>query len=133
MEAPKIKYILREQDIMKASHIFDVDVMTLRKLNDQRLLNTEFMRDTLVRYDYDKLTRGCKYLVAQNKAYTFPEVMKAIQQEYNISRQTLNSILHGRNNKTMHFCKVCGQRVSGKTYERTGGLCSSCHADTLEL
>jgi len=133
MEAPKIKYILREQDIMKASQVFDVDAITLRKLNDQRLLNTEFIRDVLVRFDFDKLTRGCRYLVAQNKAYTFPEVMKALQLEYNISRQTLNSILHGTNNRTMHFCKVCGQRVNGKTFERTGGLCSSCHADTLDL
>jgi hypothetical protein len=133
MEAPKIKYILREQDILKASQVFDIDVMTLRKLNDQRLLNTEYMRDVLVRFDYDKLTRGCKYLVAQNKAYTFPEVMKAIQQEYGISRQTLNSILHGKNNRTMHFCKLCGQRINGRTAERTGGLCSNCHADTLEL
>lgn len=133
MEAPKIKYILRERDIMKASEVFGEDVMTLRRLNDSRLLNTEYIRDILVRYDYDKLTKGCKYLVAKNKAYTFPEVMKAIQQEYGISRQTLNSILHGKNNRTMHFCKLCGQRISGTTAARTGGLCSCCHAETLEL
>ena len=133
MEAPKIKYILRERDILKASQVFNVDVITLRNMNDQRLLNTEYIRDVLVRYDYDKLTRGCKYLVAANKAYTFPEVMKAIMQEYGISKQTLNSILHGTNNRTMHFCKLCGQRVSGKTFERTGGLCSNCHSETLEL
>lgn len=133
MEAPKINYILRERDILKASQVFDTNVMTLRKLNDQRLLNTEYIRDVLIRYDYDKLTRGCRYLVAENRAYTFPEVMKAIMQEYGISKQTLNSILHGKNNRTMHFCKVCGQRVPGHTYERTGGLCSNCHADTLSL
>lgn len=133
MEAPKIKYILREQDVLKASQIFGVDVMTIRKLNDQRLLNTEYIRDVLIRYDYDKLTMGCRYLVARNRAYTFPEVRQAIQQEYGISTKALNAILHGKNNKTMHFCKMCGQRVSGKTYMRTGGLCSNCHADTLEL
>ena len=133
MEAPKIKYILREQDIMKASQLFNVDTMTLRKLNDQRLLNTEYIRDILIRYDYDNLTRGCRYLVAKNKAYTFPEVLKAIQQEYGISSKALNSILHGKNNKTMHFCKICGQRVNGRTFERTGGLCSNCHAETLDL
>ncbi len=133
MEAPRIKYILREQDILKISDIFGIDIMEMRKMNDQRLLNTEYMRDILVRYDYDKLTRGCKYLVAQNKAYTFPEVCKAIQNEYGISKQTLNSILRGKNNRQMYFCKLCGVRIQKRTYERTGGLCPNCHSDTLDL
>lgn len=134
MEAPKINYVLRERDILKASKIFGVEAAQIRVMNDLRLLNVEYMRDVLVRYDYESLTNGARsFLMESNRAYTFPEVRAAIQSEYGISAQTLNSILHGTNNKSMYFCKMCGKRITRKQYEATNGLCLTCSADTIGL
>ena len=131
--APPIEYVLRDQDILKASKVFGVDPVELKKMNDLRLLNTLYMRDQLIIYDYSELMRGCRILVRNHRAYTIPEVMKAIANEWGISVQTLDKILHGTQNKKMFFCKGCGVRIPRKTAERTNGLCSSCFADTLEI
>lgn len=133
MEASRILYKLRDKDIQKASVLFGVDEYALKTLNDLALLNSEYIRDKLIKNDYEKLTRGLKFLIDQNGAYTFPEIREALMKEYGVNSRTLNSILRGKNNSSLHFCKKCGIRVSSMTYKRTGGLCSNCFADTLEL
>ena len=134
MESSRIAYKLRDKDIQKASVLFGIDEFVLKNMNDLCLLNAEYIRDRLIRHDYEKLTRGLKYLVDQNGAYTFPEIRAALVKEYNVTQRTLTSILHGKNNgNKMHFCKKCGMRTSKMTYERTGGFCSNCFAETLEL
>ena len=134
MEAPKIKHVLRDKDILKASNIFGLDEVELRKMNDLRLLNTEYLRDVLIRYDYESLTNGARtFLMERNSAYTFPEVRQAIMSEYGISAQTLNAVLKGTNNKSMYFCKMCGNRITKRQYDTTHGLCVSCAADTIGL
>ena len=129
----RIQNILRDKDIKKASNLLGIDELTLKRLNDQRLLNSEYIRDLIIRSDYEKLVRGLRYLIDQENAYTFPEIKKALTKEYSVSMQTLNNILHGRTNANMHFCKKCGFRISAKTALRTGGLCSACFSDTLEF
>jgi hypothetical protein len=133
MEANRINYKLRDKDIQKASALFGIDELIIRRMNDQCLLNAEYIRDLLIKSDYERLTNGLRYLIDQKNAYTFPEIKAALKKEYCISMQTLNSILHGRNNSNLCFCTKCGMRTSSLTYKRTGGLCSNCFAETLEL
>lgn len=132
-EAERIELILRDKDIKKAANLLGIEEFVLKRLNDQRLLNAPYIRDTLIRSDYERLTRGLTYLVDQENEYTFPEIKKALCKEYSIKMNALNVILHGRQNGNMIFCKKCGFRISPKTANRTGGLCSSCFADTLDL
>lgn len=133
MASERIENILREKDIKKASNLFGVDEMTFRRLNDQRLLNVSYIRDLLIRSDYEKLTRGLRYLIDQDNSYTYPEIKQALSREYGLSMNALNEILHGRQNAGMIFCKKCGFRISSQTAKRTGGLCSNCFADTLDF
>ena len=88
----RIQNILRDKDIKKASNLLGIDELTLKRLNDQRLLNSEYIRDLIIRSDYEKLVRGLRYLIDQENAYTFPEIKKALTKEYSVSMQTLNNI-----------------------------------------
>ncbi len=132
-QASKIQHVLRDVDIQKASSLFDIDEATLHRLNDQFLLNVEYIREELIKHDWNKLVKGLKYLVDQNQGYTYPEVSKAVCDNYNISRRTLTNILKSNHNRNMVFCKRCGTRISKVLYERTGGLCSNCVAETLDF
>lgn len=127
-----VQFTLRPKDLAKASELFDIELALLERLNSQRLLNSTYIRNILIRADYERLTSGLHWLEHQDKKYNFPEVMRALQHEYNISKTNLNSILHGKNESIM-FCNRCGIRISKRTYNRTEGLCSNCFADTLEL
>ena len=129
----KILNILRDKDIKKAANLFGIDEMTFKRMNDQRLLNSVYIREVLIRSDYEKLTRGLRYLVDQEGSYTFPEIKHALTREYGLSMPALNNILYGKANVNMVFCKKCGFRISNRTAKRTGGLCSACFADTLDL
>lgn len=131
--AEKIEHILREQDIRKASVIFDIDEITLRKLNDKALLNAEYIRETLIKYDYNKLIDGLELLATENKAYTYPEATKAVCNEYGISRIVLNKILNSKRNSNMRFCVKCGKRIMKSQNERTNGLCEDCFANSIDL
>lgn len=77
-QASKIQHVLRDVDIQKASSLFDIDEATLHRLNDQFLLNVEYIREELIKHDWNKLVKGLKYLVDQNQGYTYPEVSKAV-------------------------------------------------------
>jgi len=130
--ASSVSHTLRPKDLDKASELFQLDRALMERLNSQRLLNTEYIRNILIRADYERLTSGLHWLEHQDKNYRFPEVMRALQREYNINNTSLQKILHGRNEAIL-FCSRCGIRISKSCHARTGGLCSNCYADTLEL
>lgn len=130
--ADSVQFTLRPKDLEKASEMFGIDIAMLERLNSQRLLNATYIRNLLIRADYERLTSGLHWLEHQNKNYNFPEVMRALRQEYNVSKPVLSKILHGRNESIL-FCNRCGIRITKKCHDRTGGLCSNCFADTLEL
>lgn len=127
-----VQYTLRPKDLEKASDLFGLDLPLLERLNAQRLLNTTYIRNLLIRADYERLTSGLHWLEHQDKDYRFPEVMRALSLEYNINKRRLLQVLHGRNESIL-FCSRCGVRISKSCFSRTGGLCSNCFADTLEL
>lgn len=130
--ADTVQRILRQRDLEKASDLFGIELAMMERLNSQRLLNATYIRNLLIRADYERLTSGLHWLEHQDKKYNFPEVLKALQREYNVSKSNLSQILHGRN-ESLVFCSKCGVRITKKCYERTNGLCSNCFADTLEL
>lgn len=130
--ADTVQFTLRPKDLEKASEMFDIELATLERLNSQRLLNATYIRNLLIRADYERLTSGLHWLEHQDKKYNFPEVMRALQHEYNVSKPNLLQILHGRNESIM-FCSRCGIRITKACYNRTDGLCSNCFAETLEL
>ena len=130
--ADTVQFTLRPKDLIKASDLFGIDQATMEQFNSLRLLNATYIRNLLIRADYERLTSGLHWLEHNDKAYNFPEVIRALQKEYNISKPNLNKILHGRN-ESIHFCSRCGIRIPRKCFDRTNGLCSNCFADTLEL
>lgn len=130
--ADTVQFTLRPKDLQKASELFGIELVMLERLNSQRLLNTTYIRNILIRVDYERLTSGLHWLEHQDKNYRFPEVLRALQHEYNVSKPNLNKILHGRN-EGLVFCNRCGIRISKRCYDRTNGLCSNCFADSLEL
>lgn len=130
--ADTVQRILRPKDLAKASDIFGIELALLERLNSQRLLNSTYIRNILIRADYERLTSGLHWLEHQDKDYKFPEVQRALRQEYNLSKEELKQILRGRN-VSLIFCNKCGARITKKCYDRTNGLCSNCFADTLEL
>lgn len=130
--ADTVQFTLRPKDLQKASELFGIELVLLERLNSQRLLNATYIRNLLIRADYERLTSGLHWLEHQDKDYRFPEVLRALQHEYNVSKPNLSKILHGRN-ESLFFCNRCGIRISKRCYDRTGGLCSNCFADTLEL
>lgn len=130
--AETVQFTLRKKDLVKASDMFGIDLALLERLNSQRLLDATYIRNLLIRADYERLTSGLHWLEHQDKKYNFPEVMRALQKEYNVSKANLKTVLHGRNESIM-FCSRCGIRISRSQFNRTGGMCSNCYADTLEL
>lgn len=129
----KIQRILSEKEVMKASQLFGIDEASLQRLNDQFLLNAEYIRAALIKNDFQFLTRGLRYYIEADKAYTNQEILIALQKEYRIPTTALRNILFGKMNENMHFCSRCGVRITQQTYKRTNGLCSTCFAETLEL
>lgn len=127
-----VLYTLRPKDLEKASDMFGIELAILERLNSQRLLNAVYIRNLLMRADYERLTSGLHWLEHQDKNYNFPEVQRAISREYNVSLSYIKNILHGRNT-SLCFCSQCGIRIPKSTHLRTGGLCSNCLADTLEI
>lgn len=132
-QASKIQYVLREKDIDKVAEVFGVDVASLRMFNDKRMLNVDYIRDRLIKYDYHKLTNGLRFLVDENKTYTYPEITAAICNNYNISKKAFNQIINSKINDNAVFCQRCGIRVSKQQYAKTNGLCENCFAMTIDL
>lgn len=130
--ADTVQYTLRPKDLQKASELFGIEQALLERLNSQRLLNATYIRNILIRADYERLTSGLHWLEHQNKNYKFPEVIRALQREYNVNKNSIAQILHGRN-ESLFFCSRCGIRISKRTFDRTEGLCSNCFADNLDL
>lgn len=106
-----VQFNLRPKDLEKASELLGIELAILERFNSQRLLNVTYIRSLLIRADYERLTSGLHWLEHQDKNYNFPEVMRALQREYNISKANLNKILHGRNESIL-FCNRCGIRIT---------------------
>lgn len=130
--ADSVQFSLRPKDLQKASDLFGIELALLERLNAQRLLNATYIRNLLIRADYERLTSGLHWLEHQDKKYNFPEVLRALAREYNISKKNLQEVLHGRN-ESLVFCSRCGKRISKREHSRTNGLCSNCFADMLEI
>lgn len=130
--ADSVQFTLRPKDLEKASDLFGIEKALLERLNSQRLLNTIYIRAILIRADYERLTSGLHWLEHQDKNYNFSEVLKALSHEYNVGPKALRQILHGHNQSIL-FCNRCGIRINKNTHFRTGGLCSNCMADSLEI
>lgn len=125
------KFTLREKDILKASQLIGVDAMTIRKLNDQNLLDTDAIRRMVIRYDYDRLVSGLKFIRDESGGrYTYNEILQALQKEYNISKPLVRRIVRSRKGGR-GFCRICGKEVEPKTLKRTGGMCSECFSQTI--
>ena len=54
MNQPKcnLKFLLTDEMIQRAAAIFDLDEATLRKLHDMALLNTEYIRNAIIHWEY---------------------------------------------------------------------------------
>ncbi len=130
--ADTVQFTLRPKDLEKASDLFGIEIALLERFNAQRLLNATYIRNLLIRADYERLTSGLHWLEHQDKTYNFPEVIRALSREYNISQSSIRDILHGRNESIL-FCNRCGRRIGKQVYNRTKGFCSNCFADMMEL
>lgn len=130
--ADTVQFTLRPKDLEKASDLLGIDLAILDRLNAQRILNATYIRNLLIRADYERLTSGLHWLEHQDQKYNFPEVIRALSREYNISQASIRDILHGRN-ESLLFCNRCGKRIGKSVYNRTKGLCSNCFSDKMEL
>ena len=118
MDTSSVQYILRPKDIEKAAELFGYDQALLKQFNDQRLLNTTYIRALLIRLDFERLTSGLHWLEHDDKNYAYPEIMKALAKNYGITVKSVQQILHGGND-SMFFCSRCGVRISKSTWSRT--------------
>lgn len=132
LESVKITRILRDSDVLKASAVLGIEYSVLAQLNDRALLNTEYIRETLIREDFRKLTSGLRYLVERNNAYSYPEVTDAVCKHWDITKRQLRDIVK-KKNVQMAFCPNCGKRVEPIASKRTGGLCADCFTESLNL
>ncbi len=71
-----VQFTLRPKDLEKASDMFGIDIAVLERFNAQRLLNVTYIRNLLIRADYERLTSGLHWLEHQDKKYNFPEVLE---------------------------------------------------------
>lgn len=133
MEAPRIKYVLTQDQINKFCEIMGLDQAIVEQLNAIYCLNTEYIRDLLIRHDYHELTRGIEYLQTIKKKYNYKEVKMALARAYRMPEAEINDAIQGKKNKDLHFCKECGKRITGQQARRTGDICSECFVDKLDL
>lgn len=132
MDTSSVRYTLRPKDIEKAAELFGYDQAIFKQFNDQRLLNTQYIRALLIRMDYERLTSGLHWLEEDSKDYAFPEIMRALAHNYGMSIAAIKKTLNGHS-ESIFFCTRCGIRISKNIYRRTGGLCSNCYADTIDI
>ena len=129
MTIPKVTEILREKDLMKASAIYEIPFDILKRMNDQCLLNVQLVKAEVIRQDYLNLKKYVRKN-AGRKWYGEKELLVSLSKEYSLHVNLIRDIVN-RNNGKMTFCKVCGKRISHAMYNRTGGLCQVCNADSL--
>jgi hypothetical protein len=132
MDTSSVQYTLRPKDIEKAAELFGYDQAIFKQFNDQRLLNTVYIRSLLIRMDFERMTSGLHWLEHTEKDYSYPEIMRALAKNYGVTVKVIQQTLHGHSG-SIYFCSKCGIRVPRETYKRTGGLCSQCFADTIDI
>lgn len=132
MDTSSVQYTLRPKDIKKTASLLELSIEELEKFNALRLLNVTYIRSLLMRADFEQLTNGLHYLEKCDNKYRYPEVVKALAREYNISPKAVAAVLHGKNEK-IFFCTRCGKRISQQAYRDRSGLCADCYAEELNF
>ena len=132
-EAARIKYNLTEKQLLKFCDIFGLDLAAVAAVNAISCLNAEYIRDILIRYDYEDLKKGLTYIETIHKSYSYDELKAALAKAYGMPVHEVAKIIRNRTNSDMHFCKKCGKRINKTMLFRTDGLCSDCMANTLDL
>lgn len=132
MDTSSVQYILRPKDVQKVASLLNMPQETILHFNELRLLNTSYIRSLLMRADFERLTYGVHRLGEEDRVYLYPEVVKAIAQEYGISAKECSKILHGRDEE-IFFCSKCGIRIPRKNMKSKQGMCSNCYVDTLRM
>lgn len=133
MPTERIWHKLTDQQLERFSDLFGISLVSVMALNNLGCLNVEYIRETLIREDFEKLRSGLRYMESEQRAYSYKEVKIALAKVYNTTPAEIDAIIKNRKNSSLHFCKRCGQRTPMQTLQRTGGLCSNCMADTLSL
>lgn len=133
MKPQDVLRTLRDRDIQKASILLNIPESLLHQLNSQYLLDVPYIINILIHADYANMIRGLKELENGKRVYTFTEVKTAIMREYNVSRQDVEDAIKMPLRRNMEFCRKCGRRIVDDTFKRTGGLCSKCFANGLEI
>ncbi len=119
--------ILRPKDLVKVTAIFSIPLETLRQMNEQRLLDVEFIRKVLMRQDYLNYK---KYIKGKPK-YGEEEIIEAIRRDYKETKKYVMDTVNKNHNKKMCYCKWCCKRITPAQAAKTGGLCADCNSDTL--
>lgn len=119
--------ILRPKDLVKVTAIFNIPLETLRQMNEQRLLDVEFIRKVLMRQDYLNYK---KYIKGKPK-YGEEEIIEAIRRDYKETKKYVMDTVNKNHNKKMCYCKWCCKRITPAQAAKTGGLCADCNSDTL--
>lgn len=126
----KVSSKLTDKDLQKASLIFNVPELEMRKLNDYGLLNSEFLKHEIIRQDY----KNIKLAVRKRPEFNEESILVAVKREHHIqSILEVRDIVNNNVNKNMTFCKNCGKRISKRTARQTQGFCHECMADFIEL
>lgn len=133
MPTDRIWHKLTDEQLERFSDLFGISLVSVMALNNLGCLNVEYIRETLIREDFEKLRSGLRYMETEQKAYSYKELKIALAKIYNTTPAEVDAIIKNRKNSSLHFCKKCGQRTPITTLQRTGGLCSNCMADTLSL
>ena len=120
--------ILREKDLLKASAIFEVTIDTLKRMNEQGLLNVPRIRGIVMRQDFLNYKR---HISKSKGKFGESEILVALSKEYGLSIYHVRNIVYRNYNGKMCFCKMCGVRISISTAKRTGGVCTRCNAESL--
>lgn len=133
MEAARINYILSEKQLAKFCNMFGIDLVCASALNEIACLNTDYIRDILVKYDYEELCHGIRYMSEIKPRYGFDDLAKALAKEYRTTPANIKSIVNGKENRNMCFCSKCGKRIKKFVFGKNNGLCTDCLVETLEL
>lgn len=133
MAEPRIQYKLTGEQLENFCDLAGVNIVTVNALNDLGCLNTNFIREILIREQYDNLCHGLRNIESTYKSYSYPEIKLALSRVWRLPPKTIDEILRNRKNSHLLFCKRCGKRITPSEAKRTGGLCKFCMAEKLDL
>lgn len=128
----KIERKLREKDVKKAALVFGVDETIMNSMNEQCLLNCDYIIENLIRYDFNNIVRGLREVIDTKKPYTYQDVTLAIAKEYKYDKYKVVKIINDKSNDKLYFCKECGKRITYSQWEHRDRLCAGCLQDKMK-